>query len=40
VPELQRVNRLTLWGSIKALGLTLWDEERRRLISFRALAQK
>jgi acyl-lipid omega-6 desaturase (Delta-12 desaturase) len=39
VPELQRVRRLTLWASIKSIGLTLWDEERRQLISFRALAQ-
>jgi len=38
-PELQRVRRLTLWASIKSIGLTLWDEERRQLISFRALAQ-
>ncbi len=39
IPELQRVKRLTFWASIKSIGLTLWDEERRQLISFRALAQ-
>ncbi|HXA72598.1 MAG TPA: fatty acid desaturase, partial [Stellaceae bacterium] len=39
IPELQRVKRLTLSASIKSIGLTLWDEERRQLISFRALAQ-
>ena len=39
IPELQRVRRLTLWASVKAIGLTLWDEERRQLISFRALAR-
>jgi omega-6 fatty acid desaturase (delta-12 desaturase) len=39
-PELRRAKRLTLWGSIKMVRLTLWDEERRKLVSFRALAQK
>jgi omega-6 fatty acid desaturase (delta-12 desaturase) len=39
-PELQRAKRLTLWASIKAVRLTLWDEERRKLVSFRALTQQ
>jgi omega-6 fatty acid desaturase (delta-12 desaturase) len=39
-PELQSAKRLTLWGSIKAVRLTLWDEERRKLVSFRALGQQ
>jgi omega-6 fatty acid desaturase (delta-12 desaturase) len=38
-PELQRVKRLTLWASIKSIGLTLWDEQRRQLVSFRALTR-
>ena len=35
-PELRQMNRITLWQSVKCLPLTLWDEEQRRLISFRA----
>ncbi len=34
-PELQRVTRITLWEGIKTLRLSLWDEDSRRLISFR-----
>jgi omega-6 fatty acid desaturase (delta-12 desaturase) len=34
-PELQHINRLTLWQSMKCLPLTLWDEDRNRLVSFR-----
>lgn len=33
-PELQRVTRLTLWGSLKCAGLKLWDEKSRRLVGF------
>ncbi len=36
--ELQRAKRLTLWASIKSARLALWDEERRKLVSFRHLA--
>ncbi len=36
-PELQQVTRLTLWESLKCARLKLWDEERRRLVSFREL---
>jgi len=36
-PELKEVGRLTLWDSFKAVKLTLWDEERRELVSFRDL---
>ena len=39
IPELQCVKRLTLWASVKSIGLTVWDEQRRQLISFRALAR-
>lgn len=33
-PELQHAKRLTLWGSVKSVRLALWDEERRKLVSF------
>lgn len=36
-PELKEVGRLTLWESFRAVKLTLWDEERRELVSFRDL---
>jgi len=34
-PELRDVGRLTLWQSFKAVRLVLWDEDKKRLISFR-----
>jgi omega-6 fatty acid desaturase (delta-12 desaturase) len=34
-PELRNVGRLTLLESLKCVKLTLWDESRNRLISFR-----
>ena len=34
-PELSAVNRLTMRDSLRSIGLALWDEERRRLVSFR-----
>ena len=34
-PELREVSRLTLWQSLVCVRLTLWDEEARRLLSFR-----
>lgn len=34
-PELADVGRLTLWDSFKAVRLVLWDEDKRRLVSFR-----
>jgi acyl-lipid omega-6 desaturase (Delta-12 desaturase) len=34
-PELRNVGRLTLWQSFVCVRLTLWDEETRRLLSFR-----
>ncbi len=37
-PELKEVGRLTLWESFKTVKLTLWDEERRELVSFRDLS--
>jgi omega-6 fatty acid desaturase (delta-12 desaturase) len=34
-PELRDVSRLTLWQSFVCVRLTLWDEETRRMLSFR-----
>ena len=33
-PELRNVGRLTLWQSLKCVRLTLWDEDRKQLVSF------
>lgn len=33
-PVLQRVTHLTVRSSLKTIGLALWDEERRRLVTF------
>jgi acyl-lipid omega-6 desaturase (Delta-12 desaturase) len=38
-PILQRVTHLTLLSSLKTVGLALWDEERRRLVTFREALQ-
>ncbi len=38
-PLMQRVERLTLFASFKTTSLTLWDEKRRRLVSFREAMQ-
>ncbi|BBD09226.1 fatty acid desaturase [Desulfovibrio ferrophilus] len=37
IPALQEVTPLTLRKSLKSLFLNLWDEQRQRLVSFRAL---
>jgi omega-6 fatty acid desaturase (delta-12 desaturase) len=34
-PELAAVGRLSLWQSLKAVRLVLWDEDGRRLLSFK-----
>jgi omega-6 fatty acid desaturase (delta-12 desaturase) len=34
-PELKEIGRLTLWESIRCIPLTLWDEDRKMLVSFR-----
>jgi omega-6 fatty acid desaturase (delta-12 desaturase) len=39
-PDLRAVGRLTLRGSLRCIGLALWDESSRRLISFRELRRK
>jgi omega-6 fatty acid desaturase (delta-12 desaturase) len=36
-PELDAISRLTLWDSIKCVRLVLWDESRKKLISFREM---
>jgi hypothetical protein len=33
--ELQHVTKITIWDGIKALRLSLWHEDSRRLVSFR-----
>jgi acyl-lipid omega-6 desaturase (Delta-12 desaturase) len=35
LPELKEINRLTLWQSLKCVRLTLWCEDRQKLVSFR-----
>jgi acyl-lipid omega-6 desaturase (Delta-12 desaturase) len=40
LPDLQSVNRLTFRESVRAIRLVLWDEEKRRLVSFREAAQR
>ncbi|MCB0110390.1 MAG: fatty acid desaturase [Caldilineaceae bacterium] len=37
-PALQQVAQLTLKSSLQTIWLTLWDEEQRRLVSFREAA--
>ena len=34
-PELQKLNRLTLFESLKCANLALWCEQRRRMVTFR-----
>ena len=36
-PELRDIGRLTLMESFRCVRLVLWDEERRRLVSFREI---
>jgi len=38
-PIFQRVTELTLRSGLKTMSLTLWDEERQRLVTFRDAAQ-
>ncbi len=37
VPELQQARTLTFFESFKCIGLHLWDEKNRQMVSFRAL---
>lgn len=39
-PELREVNRYTMSQTLRPLVLTLWDEDQRRLISFREAARQ
>ncbi|KJS09296.1 MAG: fatty acid desaturase [Hoeflea sp. BRH_c9] len=39
-PELAEIGRLTLWESFRCVPLALWDEDRRRLVPFRALRNR
>jgi omega-6 fatty acid desaturase (delta-12 desaturase) len=39
-PDLQDVTELTVITSLKSAGLTLWDEEAKRLISFGELRRR
>jgi omega-6 fatty acid desaturase (delta-12 desaturase) len=36
-PELAAVPPLTLWGSLRCMRLTLWDEQERKLVPFKAV---
>ena len=38
-PLLQRVEQLTLWSSLQTVRLSLWDEQRRRLVTFQEALQ-
>jgi omega-6 fatty acid desaturase (delta-12 desaturase) len=37
-PQLAGIGRITLWDSLKCVRLVLWDDRRRRLVSFRDAA--
>ena len=37
IPELRKVNRLTMWASLKCASLALWDDGERKLLSFRTI---
>ncbi len=39
-PELVDVGRITLWESFRCVPLALWDEDARRLISFRQFRER
>ena len=38
-PELRSIGRVTLWQSLLSIRLTLWDEARQRLVTFRDAAK-
>jgi len=40
IPELQAVSPVTIRGSLNSLRLGLWDEEQRRMVSFRSLKSR
>jgi omega-6 fatty acid desaturase (delta-12 desaturase) len=39
-PELQKVTTITLWQSIRCVRLTLWDEQKRKLVRFREAVRR
>ena len=39
-PELRDVGRLTLSQSLRCVPLVLWDEKRRRLVSFKDIGRR
>jgi omega-6 fatty acid desaturase (delta-12 desaturase) len=39
-PELVNVKRITLLESFRCVPLTLWDEDTRKLISFRQFRER
>ena len=39
-PELKTIGRLTFWQSLKCVPLALWDEQAKRLVSFRELRRR
>ncbi len=39
-PSLQKAPRLTLWASFACARLALWDNDRKRLVSFRTLRKR
>jgi hypothetical protein len=39
-PEFRDARRLTLRDSLKSLSLSLWDEERQLLVSFRRAVRR
>ena len=40
VPQLQQARTLTLFDSFRCMGLHLWDEKTRQMVSFRALQRQ
>lgn len=39
-PDLQALNRLTLWQSLQCVNYKLWDEDRKMLVGFKAVRQQ
>jgi omega-6 fatty acid desaturase (delta-12 desaturase) len=39
-PELRQIGRITLWESLKCVKLTLWDEDRKKMVPFEAVDAK
>jgi omega-6 fatty acid desaturase (delta-12 desaturase) len=39
-PQLADIGRITFWESLRCVRLVLWDDGRKRLVSFRDAANK